>query len=1484
MSFAQPWWLLLGLLGLVVLLLHIRRRQVVEVSNVELWRQLASSHRPQRTWRPPRPSLLLLLQLLAVALLVLALARPQLQAQRSVGEHWIVMVDRSGSMLTRGEEGHRFDLALAYVNRELESSGNGVVGRGRPLSLVAVGPRADLVGARVTTIEAARDAIGRLVPAQGGAAWNQAAALLPGLVREGESIRVTVLSDGSGAEAGRVAVAALLPEAELKVVAFGAGEDNVGLAETGATPLDLNDGLWLLKGEVRSFAEAPGPITLEVLFSPGGVGGALSWASEDLRFRDGSAPFELDLELPGVGLLELRLPDDALAADNSRWLWLGTEPRTVRVLHLGPPNPPLERALEAIDDLELFLADALPSNSAEFDLVVVDRVQPQRHPGTHTLWLGGALPDGESASPLGAVQPTGWRGSHPLASSVDWSAVDPGPAFRASRLPGATVLLEAGDAPLVQARTTGAGREVVAAFDLTNSPWTGELGFPVFVANLLHWVAPWRGQVVGQTCTVGEGCPLDPRSLLGGVDLVPATVEGEAIHLPAPFVLAGSDLSPAQAWAPPGFTDLFIPDRAGVYRLDQEGDLLVVNAPVTEESDVSKSAPELAATEQGAAGGGWWLPYRWLLLAALLLLLIEALLAGRGVERFLQRSGLHRDNPLSGRRRRILALRVATLLLTLLAIFSWPLLLPHRQQRLVLVVDDPDVYGSGAQEFIGGFLTSASDASAGARQQAVVQLGSRAQVVTDFGQPLGELPGSAGTEGADVASALDLSAALLSGAEAGRMVVVGGGTQTRGDLAPLLPELAAAGVAVDVLPVGVMPAGEVLVERLALPPRLFQGDSFTLQAFIQSSAVVPAVVQTWREGELREELSLQLFPGRNRVDVALSEEGAGRFLYEVEVIAEGDVFAENNRDGVLAQVEAKATVGIFTPQLAWGGILAEALSLQGIDAEVLEPLRVPWSVDKLLVYDTVVLMNVPAIDLHTRQQEALVRWTREYGGGLLILGGENTFGPGGYYQTPLEEVSPLSSRIPREAPKVALLFILDRSGSMQQRVGGVSRLEIAKRAAVDAVDLLHKESLTGVVVFDELATSIVPLQQVPEREELQQTLRSLQPGGGTSLYPALESAYRQLAPVDSVARHIVVMSDGMSQPGDFDTILDSITGADITVSTVAIGQGSDIKLLQGIAKRGGGAFHATADVEALPSILSQEAMLLTDTPLEVDTFVPQWQDRGPSFLEGLPEAMPPLQGYVRTSSKDQAQLHLVGPDEDPVLASWRYGLGRVVAFASQGAGEWTRGWLELPFYPLLWSQAVRWALPPVAKPGLHLALERAGDEIRVVVEAVDARGEPAQGLQISGEVFGASAEDQLLRLTALAPGRYQARFAVDGPGSYRVRVTSDDEVETFEAVEAEIIVSYPARFAFESQGGERLRAVVHATEGRVLLGDEPLYVGAVPLLWLWRSVWPLWVVLGLVLLMLDLMLRYAPGFFTFSELAGGVLPQGLPRFRGKYEG
>jgi uncharacterized protein YegL len=255
-------------------------------------------------------------------------------------------------------------------------------------------------------------------------------------------------------------------------------------------------------------------------------------------------------------------------------------------------------------------------------------------------------------------------------------------------------------------------------------------------------------------------------------------------------------------------------------------------------------------------------------------------------------------------------------------------------------------------------------------------------------------------------------------------------------------------------------------------------------------------------------------------------------------------------------------------------------------------------------------MTVPAIDLTTLQQELIEKAVAEHGRGLLVLGGENSFGPGGYYETPLERISPLSSRVPRDAPRVALVFVLDRSGSMQRNEGGATRLEIAKQATVSAIRLLHQESLIAIVAFDSEAKVLLPLQPAKDSTAVTRALRELEPGGGTAIHPGLVEALRQLEGVDAMAKHIVVMSDGLTQPGDFPGILKAISDRGISVSTVAIGEGADPVRLEEIARIGKGAFHATQDFKALPSILSQEALLLSGKPVEERLTTPGGAERG----------------------------------------------------------------------------------------------------------------------------------------------------------------------------------------------------------------------------------------------------------------------------------
>src|SRR4029077_6681749 len=243
------------------------------------------------------------------------------------------------------------------------------------------------------------------------------------------------------------------------------------------------------------------------------------------------------------------------------------------------------------------------------------------------------------------------------------------------------------------------------------------------------------------------------------------------------------------------------------------------------------------------------------------------------------------------------------------------------------------------------------------------------------------------------------------------------------------------------------------------------------------------------------ERSLELPGGRSRIETIIPAATPGPARYEIEVNASGDTFAQNNRSGVAIDVAPAPQVLIVAAQPAWAEVFAKALAGQDIKTRIVEPKRAPFYLKDWLAYSAVVLMNVPAIDLATLQQELIEKAVAEHGRGLLLLGGENSFGPGGYYETPLERVSPLSSRVPREAPRVALAFVLDRSGSMQRNEGGATRLDIAKQATISAIRLLHQESQIAIVAFDSEAKVVLPLHQAKDVAAVEQALAQLEPGG-----------------------------------------------------------------------------------------------------------------------------------------------------------------------------------------------------------------------------------------------------------------------------------------------------------------------------------------------------------------------------------------------------
>lgn len=1369
MTLLSPWALMLAALVLVVLAFHIRRRKTLPVPSLRLWRQLeAGQVRRNRVLQWPQPSWALLLQVLAVLAMVGALAQPLFNRGEAV-DHWIFVVDRSAA------EQAREMLAGRLEGR----SGGGLV------SLVRIGSRAAPLVARQPLgdpgIEAALAAIGA---EDGPADWVRLKPILAALTQPEERTRVVVYSDARPAIDG-----------EVEHVAVGGPVANAALSGD-LSPNEDNDAERSFRGTVRlegGMREAE----LVVGYAAEANERPLEWDRITVRAPPNATADEtvarnvsLDFALPGPGIVSLSLGDDAKAYDNTLRYITAEGPQTLDVLYVGSGEQPLLLALRAVEGVSIYQADGLPDDLGQFGLVVVDGVQVARQPETNVVWIGDAGIEAEPLAPLPAQSPTDSRRDHPLMRGVAWDALSVNAAFAVAPGAGDEVLLRDDDAALVTVGSNEYGRTVRLAFDPRQSNWPGQPGFPVFASNLVAWLGLTPQGPVRDPCMVGAQCMIDAR-FIGG------TIER----------LGDAGLSaPVQAGA-------VVLERAGLYRL-QKGErtaLLAVN-PVIADVPVTEAGEP---AEQAAFPLSLW-PV--LLVVALLLLLVEAVLSGRGTERFLQAEGLRSTNPLSRRRRLTAILRAAGVALVVLALLDVGL--PWRQ----------------AGEHVATVLAPAGSVPVNA---GITVVDGPEQSVASGEAEVPQREGA--TE-----DAVLLAAATIPWGQPGRVAVTGQTHVDPDSVARLALPMAQRQVVVDALPLAPA-AADIAVTSIEAPWPVYEGDTFPLTGIIRSAGAGEATIRFTRNAETLVEQQAMLVAGDNRIEAMVADVAAGTDEYALSVIDAADVVADNDRLATVIETRPVGTVAVISPDPARSQAFMDWLDSQGMAGQMIEPRRAPYRLDDWRAFDGAVLLDVPAIALTTPQQEAMERAVADLGMGLLILGGPNSFGPGGYLETPLDRISPISSRVPRDAPEATLVFVLDRSGSMQQQVGDMTRLDVAKEATLAATNLLDRQSQVGIIVFDAEATTVLPLQRIDQPEAVSAALSNVDPGGGTAIYPGLVSAFEMLREVTSPARHIIVMTDGLSQPADFPGLLADIRSAGITVSSVSIGEGAERTVVGQIARLGGGSFHATDDFAALPSILSQEAMLLSGSPVEEGTTQPLWASRSEPFLRGLPAQMPPIDGFVLATAKPEATLSMVVPDNEgepmPLLASWRFGNGQVLALTTDAAGPWTSRWQGIQAYPALWAQALRQFLPGIARGDVVLDVVRRGDGL---VADVTLQGEAVDEPILS--VARTDGEAVALPLTRLGSGRFEAAFHPAEAGQFRFTATSGEI-----SAERTAVMNYPAALGLRLEDAG-LRRLVEATGGSFRDADSA--ARRVPERWSVQSFWWGWLALALLVLMAELTVRY----------------------------
>lgn len=997
-----------------------------------------------------------------------------------------------------------------------------------------------------------------------------------------------------------------------------------------------------------------------------------------------------------------------------------------------------------------------------------------------------------SGTPLADADPDNWTTDHPLARDIDWAALEIGTGFALSADQGETVLLSADGVPLMTAEASESGRHVRIGFDPRQSNWPETSGMPIFVANLIDWMGRQPGVVPPASCTVGEPCRIDAR-LLGQ----------PLINLESPGTTS--------ARVPQGD---FVPQEVGLFRVGQGAltRLLAVNPAA--QPGAGEGADATTAT-------GWPQSWTlWLLGAGLVVLIVEGVLTARK----------------QGWLPRLSALRMVTLVLLAAGIFNlpWPWLLARA--NVVVVTADP------------ASVQTAAPAGIGAPGIGGLATGPTASVIADLGTWGPVAPNVLRLT--HTARSLELAAAMIPPGSDGYLVLAGDAASEP----ELERSLAARDIVVDYLETPPLDDREIFVGRLNVPQQVLSGEAIPLTALVHSADMQTVNMEIVSNGDSIARQDIDLDAGQNRVEAVLPDMESGETLVEIR-LAGADPHPQNDAIGQMLSTAPVRPVAIISADPAHGEAFRGLLEDQGLEAVVFEPRRAPYYLKDWLGYGDIVLVNTPALSLTTLQQSLIETAVEDYGMGLLILGGPNSFGPGGYFGTPLEAVSPLSSRVPQDAPEVVMVFVLDRSGSMQQPVGEGNRLDVAKSATMAATELLNPQSQVGIIAFDAEARTLLPPTRLADAPDaVQASLEGFDPGGGTAIYPGLVEALDMLRGIDAAAKHIVVMTDGLSQPGDFPGIVGQLRAEGVTVSAVAIGQGADTSVARTIADLGGGSAHVTDDFAALPSILSQEAMLLA-SPVKDGPTQPVWEDRSASFLAALPAQLPPLTGFVGTTAKPDAELVVTTTDDEgrdmPVLAYWRYGNGMVMALTTDATGPWSDAWQRLPQYGALWNDILLQFQPTTPRPGLTLTTASDGDYLDLRVSALDEDGLPLTGRTLVATIEPPQSQQfETTTLSEVRPGLYEGRRVLDTVGRYGLSVDQGADVEP---IQAAYYHSYDTRYDFSRTGGAQ--ALARATGGMAISPEDISTLGAgLSLAWLHN--WPVWALLAFAVFLIDLSLRY----------------------------
>lgn len=704
----------------------------------------------------------------------------------------------------------------------------------------------------------------------------------------------------------------------------------------------------------------------------------------------------------------------------------------------------------------------------------------------------------------------------------------------------------------------------------------------------------------------------------------------------------------------------------------------------------------------------------------------------------------------------------------------------------------------------------------------------------------------------DIEESLNTAVSLMPQNSKKRIVLITDAEENTGNSARLAATLLEQNIELKILKLERNIDKEAAIESITVPQRLRIGEQFNIIVNINSKVKTGAKLTLISGRNKVAEQRVELQKGSNKFVFRDTADIGGFKGYRAVLEPDIDTDTRNNEASTFTDVLDKPRVLVLEDVAGEAAEVEKILKASNIEYDKVEAFYAPGTLEELSKYKSVILCNVSSENLNEGFLNSIESYVRDLGGGMIATGGENSFALGGYYKTPLEKVLPVSMELKgkKEIPDMAIMLIIDKSGSMTEGRGGITKLDIAKEAAARSLDSLREKDTIGVIAFDDTVYWVVEPQKASNKDALENDIGTIRPGGGTSIIPALQEGYEKISKLDAKIKHIILLTDGQAERSGYEELVEKMKKENITASTVAVGEGADVTLLENIAKGAKGRFYYTDAGDNIPRIFAKETFMAARAYLNNREFTPIITNQHNIIADAASQGLPSLLGYVAATPKSTARMLLASDQEDPILTLWQYGLGKTVAWNSDIAGKWSANYIGWGENMKLWQNMINWTIEKYESDSLTAEVIQQGGKGVINVRT---EGEVEQ-VETTAVVVSPDMTSQEVALYPTVPGQYSGDFDIKSQGAYLIKVLQKKAGETIGVASTGVSIQYSPEYRLD-QKSDNVERLAKETGAIYIEKPEDVYKGKMEDIFGVVDIMPFLLIMAIILFLIDIALR-----------------------------